>query len=113
MKYILNSKGEPQACDDLMTWAAWFEKADRQVCFTKVDNWIISTVFLGLNYNPFQNGPPVLWETMVFKNHESLWYDRCGGTREQAEAMHVRMVNKLNEEEIQFTNAISRAKHMI
>lgn len=46
------------------------------------------TIFLGLNYSFAKNGPPILWETMVFggcMNHKQ-W--RCSGNREQAEAMH-------------------------
>jgi hypothetical protein len=79
-----------------MTWASWFEGADRHVAFTNVNDgeYYISTVFLGVNYNPFK-GPPVVWETMVFKGDESMWFDRCAGSREQAEAMHERMFARI------------------
>lgn len=107
--YILDENGEPLACEDLMEWARWFETADRQVALTNIPNredpldadYKVSTVFLGLDHNHFK-GPPVIWETMVFKGGEGLWYDRCGGSREQAEAMHnnmCRMVaNKAREQ---------------
>lgn len=30
-KFILDEHGEPVRCDDLLTWAKWFESADRTV----------------------------------------------------------------------------------
>ena len=93
MKYILNDKGEPMLCDDIVTWANWFEAADRRVAITQVEGCIVSTAFLGIDYS--FSGPPIVWETMVFKGEESLWFDRCGGSREQAEAMHDRMCRKI------------------
>jgi hypothetical protein len=102
MKYILNALGEPEQCDDIMDWAMWFETASRRVALTKLDEphtdvtYIVSTVFLGLNYNHF-SGPPILWETMVFKGDKGMWFDRCGGSREQAEAMHDNMCRKITE----------------
>ena len=105
MKYILNDKGEPMPCEDIMTWANWFETSDRRVAVDAVDGegdvpgeatYLVSTVFLGINYNCF-DGPPLLWETMVFKGREGLWFDRCGGSREQAEAMHNNMCKKISD----------------
>jgi hypothetical protein len=71
-KYILNHQGEPEPCPDLLKWGLWFESAERRVCAdldegneqdgTRV---YVSTVFLGLDHS-FGDGPPVLWETMVF-----------------------------------------------
>ena len=96
-KYILNARGEPQQCDDIMDWGAWFETADRKVAIDNIQDpdsydmsYVVSTVFLGLDHS-LGFGPPVYWETMVFRGKESLWFDRCGGSREQAEAMHERM----------------------
>jgi hypothetical protein len=51
---------------DLMTWAEWFETADRHVSETFTQLYWISTVFLGINHR-FGSGPPVLFETMVFE----------------------------------------------
>lgn len=70
--YILNLRGEPVPCDSLMEWAEWFEHADRRVAFDKVGTSEISTVFLGLDHN-FGDGPPLLWETMIFRGRE--WSD--------------------------------------
>jgi hypothetical protein len=55
-KYILNDQGEPLACEDVIKWGTWFEKGDRRVALTVVDDpendasYSVSTVFLGLDY---------------------------------------------------------------
>ena len=63
-KYILDGHEPKQA--DLITWAKWFETADRKVAGTGKDNISVSTVFLGLDHRFGGNGPPLLFETMVF-----------------------------------------------
>jgi hypothetical protein len=71
-KYILDAAGEPMLVDDLLEWAAWFEKVDRRVDRTVIDgNCTVSTVFLGLDHNfaPVVDPltyRPLLWETMIF-----------------------------------------------
>jgi hypothetical protein len=51
----------------LKEWARWFEKSDRRVALTQLPDGIeVSTVFLGLDHNFGMNGPPILFETMVF-----------------------------------------------
>jgi hypothetical protein len=65
--YILDENGKPRPAD-LMTWARWFETADRKVWRTALAQPAgveVSTVFLGLDHS-YGEGPPVLWETMVF-----------------------------------------------
>ena len=63
--YILNDDHEPVAAE-LMEWARWFETATRTVAHDELDDGTrVSTVFLGLDYG-FGEGPPVLWETMIF-----------------------------------------------
>lgn len=53
---------------DVMSWARWFEKnaAACRVAETKIGDVRVSTVFLGLNHNFADDGPPILFETMVF-----------------------------------------------
>lgn len=101
-RYLLDSAGEPVVEPDLMTWAKGFETCDRIVKQEHVGELWLSTVFLGLDHNFDDNGPPILWETMVFaKDHEGIRYgedlymDRCSGTREQALAMHQAIVERM------------------
>ena len=85
-RYVLEGhevKEEP----DLMTWSSRFEKEDRQVADDMVNGVRVSTVFLGLDHNFGREGPPILFETMVFGgplDGEQWRYE----TWEQAEAGH-------------------------
>ena len=54
------------ACDDVQTWAKWYEQADRQVAFDVCGEGRVSTVFLGIDHRFVGQGPPVLYETLVF-----------------------------------------------
>lgn len=76
-KYILNGEGNPVPEPDLLRWAEWFESSGaRRVAFTQVSDEVkVSTVFLGLDHNFGMQGPPVLWETMIFggKHDTEMW----------------------------------------
>jgi hypothetical protein len=66
MYYILNDDKTTSPVEDLMTWARSFETSDRRIARTVLeDDCVVSTVFLGLDHQ-FGNGPPLLFETMVF-----------------------------------------------
>jgi len=64
-RHILDANGEPVPCEDLFTWGRWMQTADRHVAHTHFGDVRVSTVFLGLDHS-FGDGPPVLWESMVF-----------------------------------------------
>lgn len=87
--YILD--GKKVVPTDLMSWARWFEKSgsDRVIASTNVGQVRVSTVFLGLDHQ-FGNGPPLLFETMVFDAPDSfndIYCERCS-TYDEAEKMH-------------------------
>lgn len=88
--YILDGH-TPVKCD-MMTWARWFETADRHVRDTIQGDVRVSTVFLGLDHG--FGGPPLLFETMAFVGHDSVELDRYA-TWDEAEAGHARMVAKV------------------
>jgi hypothetical protein len=100
--YILDPSGEkPVPCPDAEEWAQWYENFDlRRVARAFIGrDLMVSTVFLAVDHAPF-GGPPVLWETMVFRvsndgGMEELDYGRCTGNREQAQAMHAQMCERL------------------
>jgi hypothetical protein len=53
----------------------------------------ISTVFLGIDHNHLRQGPPILFETMIFGGPYDQYMDRyC--TWAEAEAGHARAVYK-------------------
>ena len=57
--------GVPAEEPDLMKWATEFRGADRTVKKTTIGDILVSTVFLGLDHQ-WGEGPPLLYETMVF-----------------------------------------------
>jgi len=68
LKFILDAHGEPVVEPDLLTWARWFETANRIVRQDTIGTAKVSTVFLGLDHNffPDDDAAPVLWESMIF-----------------------------------------------
>lgn len=66
--YMLDDKGAPVATTDTLRWAVWFEKVEnRSLVADKVEGvGGVSTIFLGLDHDFTGEGPPVLWETMIF-----------------------------------------------
>lgn len=98
-QYILNGRAAVPAAD-LITWGRWLEKADRKVAVDFVgadddENQVrISTVFLGLDHS-FGEGPPLLFETMVFGGALDGEQGRYT-TWEEAEAGHRKMVGRVS-----------------
>lgn len=82
--YILDGH-IPVQCS-LMEWAKFFETHNRIVRQDKIDNGKVSTVFLGLDHQ-FGNGPPLLFETMIFGGPHDGYQERCS-TWDEAEAQH-------------------------
>jgi len=68
LHWILDADLREVPCNNLWAWAYWFEKhhKDRIVAQEYVGEHWISTVFLGLDHNYAMEGPPLLYETMVF-----------------------------------------------
>lgn len=108
--YTLDEHGNPKPCDAI-EWGIMFEnRLLRIVKQESVGKYFISTVFLGLDHNWSGKGGPVLWETMVFHPNpnpqDKRWgkveldgyTERCSGNREQAEAMHQRVVARVKSE---------------
>lgn len=89
--WILDDEGDPQPVsgpDAVLTWGRWFEHfPNRQVLLTKVSPTVrVSTVFLGLDHQ-FGDGPPLLFETMVFGSLFNEWQWRSS-TRLNALLQH-------------------------
>jgi hypothetical protein len=79
---------------DLYRWAEWFEHADRVVYRDQIGDIVISTVFLALDHRFCGKGPPLLFETMVFRNGNSKEQWRCA-TWPEAEKQHKRAVEEM------------------
>ena len=93
--YYILVDGVAKPCD-LITWAKWFETADREVAKDIVGESEVSTVFLGIDHS-FGDGPPLLFETLVFGGKLDQEMDRYS-TLEEAEVGHKNMVGRLRSE---------------
>lgn len=95
MNYILNEQGEPELCEDIIAWCKWFGTVDRHVGDDHIGDVHVSTVFLASDHDFTMQGPPVLWETMIFGGEHDQYCDRYT-SRADAEAGHaaaLRMVS--------------------
>jgi len=91
MYYILDENNKPKKAE-LLEWANWNGQVDvRKVKFDSIENGTgkinISTVFLGLDHNFDDNGPPLVFETMIFGGIHDQYQDRYS-TFEEALAGH-------------------------
>lgn len=81
----------------MRTWARLLEfggRAYKAVRQEQVGEYWVSTVWLGFDHS-FRDGPPLIFETMVFKGSwEDLDMDRYS-TEEEAVEGHERMVEKV------------------
>jgi len=80
---------------DAVTWSQWFEKQgeceNRVVAKDVVGDATVSTVFHGIDHRFGGNGPPILFETMIFINGEDAgdYQERCC-TWDEAVAQHAK-----------------------
>ena len=96
-KYIL--QGRKAIPVDRETYLTQQEKQDHTVAKSTIGNYLVSTVFLGLDHQCKDNAPPLLFETMVFGDgplDERL--ERCT-TWEEAEVMHEKMCEEVIAQE--------------
>lgn len=88
VKYILNGhKAIP--CDDFLERGKCFEKTERHVANDTKNDVQVSTVFLGIDHS-FGQGPPLVFETMVFGGEHDGDMERYS-TWEEAERGHKKM----------------------
>ena len=66
---VLRQRG--QALDQESAWTLFEDYDYKRVDLTEVGPYVVSTVWLGLDHNYMENGPPLIFETMVFTN--SAW----------------------------------------
>lgn len=89
-RYTMDENGDVRPETDLIKWARSFERANRRVAQTSVGDVRVSTVFLGLDHS-FGNGPPILFETMIFGGAHDQYQERYT-TRDEAMVGHDKAV---------------------
>jgi len=85
---------KPVPCD-LLTWGQFLATGGRTVKKDTIGESLVSTVFLGIDHG-FGEGPPLLFETLVFKGPLADEMDRYS-TWEQAEQGHAAMVERVRK----------------
>lgn len=78
------------------TWARILQPENQQVAADKIGNVTVSTVWLGLNHR-FGEGPPLIFETLVFEGPLDGEMERYSTEAEALEG-HAQMVNRVREE---------------
>lgn len=96
MNWILDRNNQPIPCDDVIEWGKWYQAASmsgrRFVAKTDLGHCEVSTVFLGVDYQ-FGDGPPLLFETMVFGLAMDQETRRCSTWQEAVEQHEQRSPN--------------------
>ena len=101
LKYVLDEAGNPREAT-LDEYCAQLEKVHKdfnasgwRVAYDQISNGVkVSTVFLGLDHNFDQHGPPLLFEAMVFGGP---MHGDCArfATRAEALAGHAKMCEEV------------------
>jgi hypothetical protein len=124
----------------IKAWEYHFKQGQfsNHVAIDLINNWCISTVWLGLNHNYFSDQKPLIFETMIFKDDEEMPdnedfqnYQERYSTLEEAEEGHKRacefvkeitkientnnteLSNTESSQDEQYEDHISLAKHLI
>jgi hypothetical protein len=65
--YILDAENRVIETD-LITWGMWFENLNNRIVgYTEITSEItVSTIFIGIDHRIYGNGPPLLFETIIF-----------------------------------------------
>jgi hypothetical protein len=96
--YVWDKETDEVRETDQSTWMSQLGDIDaRRVGWTVVNGHRVSTVFLGNDHRWLGDGPPLLFETMVFPgvDEDETWVETyCDrySTPEQARAGHARVV---------------------
>jgi hypothetical protein len=93
--YILEGKIARRV--DFLTWAMWYQGADRTIARTEINNVVVSTVFFGLDFAWGEENVPELFETIILGGELDGEKIRAA-TWEQAEELHERYVGMVRAE---------------
>ena len=97
--YILNDDGTCRKAE-LLEWACWYETAKRHIGKTTIGKVQVSTVFLGID-RQFGEGPPLLFETMIFGGSldENQWrYSTIAEAKEGHAAAVAKVIEAIRTE---------------
>ena len=90
-------------------WVIFFERGNRTVALDMVGKVKVSTVFLGIDHNFRGEGPPLLFETMVFGGPLNETQERCS-TWAEAEAQHAHILGRVHHAQALMRGAEEKVK---
>lgn len=100
MKHYILENGATKEVS-LLEWAEWFENFElRNIAQTEMPEGVrVSTVFLGIDHNFLGEGPPLLFETMVFGLDEEICHRSA--TLDEAKRIHETVVAFLKNKDLE------------
>jgi len=83
---------------ELLEWGRWFERIEnRLVDWTQINEDVhVSTVFIGIDHRFFGEGPPIVFESMIFGGPLNYHQQRYSSW-DDAETGHKVMVRRARE----------------
>lgn len=94
MSDFYDRQGNPLTLNE---WMGLWNEQNKRVAYDLIDGVVVSTVWLGTNHRFGGDGPPIIFETMVFGgelNEEQVRYS----TEAEALAGHAEMVKRVKGE---------------
>lgn len=88
MYWVLDADGNTVPTNDAAAFGRLMRDPRRFLCQDRVGPFFVSTVFLGLDHRFIGDGPPILWETMIFTGDDSEPYQERYDSKEAALAGH-------------------------
>lgn len=88
------SMAEADAAQKIVAWATARSDAGRVVRCDHIDGTLVSTVFLGIDHSIWGDGPPEVFETMVFAPRRRWLFQRYATWAEALEG-HVLAVREV------------------
>lgn len=83
--YKLDENRKPVLTDSYDDFMKAFSTQDRQIALDTVGKFSISTVFMGWDHQCIEDGPPIIYETMMFDNRKSIACKRASTEKEALE----------------------------
>lgn len=77
-------------------WSLAFSKEKQRVAADSVGDYRVSTVWLGLDHQ-YGDGPPLIFETMIFGGDYTDLYCERYATEAEAQAGHAAVVSRLRD----------------
>jgi len=99
--YILDADNNPVGTDDVHEWVEFRRSQPGglpRVAEDFVGDVYVSTIFLGIDHNYWDEGPPIVFETMVFGGKLERTMARYA-TYEEAKQGHADMLRRVRAEE--------------